>query len=396
MHTAIDTHAKRKKLTPKREPYWHKLGKGCFLGFRKTKNKHGTWIGRTQKEQRKKYTSLGSDHELTFEGASSKALKWFKSDPFDSEPAKTDYTISIAVDDYIAHLKIHNSEDAAYRTQKQLSKHLIPKLGNTKLKSLKTVEFKKWRESLIAPASNIKKTLAKATANRILSSAKASFNLALENEHIQSDSGWKKVTAFTGANKRRDLFLSEKQVNLLLNSCSGDFLELVRTHLLTGTRPGELTEATVTDFDKNNGTLFIRKSKTGPRLIHLHDSVTAFILNLTQNKSKSELIFTNDNKEWDKKSWGDQLKEVVITNSASKKAGATASAAEIEDMSLPDETIMYSLRHYYISKAILAGLPLQAVAENCGTSVKMIEQHYGKFTPNDRREMFNKVSLISL
>ncbi|PHS70128.1 MAG: hypothetical protein COB22_08370 [Cycloclasticus sp.] len=395
MHTAIDTLTKRKKLTARREPYWHKLGKGRFLGFRKTKDEHGTWTARSQKGQNKKYKKLGSENELTFEGASSKALNWFKSNPFDNQPVKVDYTIRMAVDDYISHLRIHNSEDSANRTKNQLYKHLIPKLGETYLSDLKTIELKKWRDSLLDPIDDCGKILAKSTVNRILTSVKASFNLALEDGHIQSDSAWKKVTAFPGADDNRKLFLSDKQVNLLLKLSSGDLLALIKTHLLTGTRPGELTKTTASHFDQNAGTLFIIDGKTGPRLIYLQDAAIKFISKITQNKSKKELIFTDNNTKWTRKCWAEQLKEVVIDNSTLKEIDKDLSPADIEDMTLPAETIMYSLRHYHISKALLAGLPLQLVAENCGTSVKMIEKHYGKFTPNDRREMFNKVSLIS-
>ena len=60
---------------------------------------------------------------------------------------------------------------------------------------------------------------------------------------------------------------------------------------------------------------------------------------------------------------------------------------------LPPETTFYSLRHYHISKALLAGVQPQVVAENCGTSLRMIEKHYGKFLKADRRAMFNAVAL---
>jgi hypothetical protein len=35
----------------------------------------------------------------------------------------------------------------------------------------------------------------------------------------------------------------------------------------------------------------------------------------------------------------------------------------------------------------------QVVAENCGTSMRMIESHSGKFLKADRRAMFNTVAL---
>ena len=66
----------------------------------------------------------------------------------------------------------------------------------------------------------------------------------------------------------------------------------------------------------------------------------------------------------------------------------------IKAANLPQDTCFYSLRHTHISKALLAGVNAQVLAENCGTSVKMIEKHYGKFLRSDRREMFNRVKLV--
>jgi hypothetical protein len=54
---------------------------------------------------------------------------------------------------------------------------------------------------------------------------------------------------------------------------------------------------------------------------------------------------------------------------------------------------MYAFRHYHISRALLAGIQAQVIAENCGTSVRMIEKHYGKFVGSDRRAMMNAMTL---
>ena len=66
---------------------------------------------------------------------------------------------------------------------------------------------------------------------------------------------------------------------------------------------------------------------------------------------------------------------------------------EFINVGLPSETVFYSLRHYFISKALKSGMPVQVVAENCGTSIRMIEAHYGKFMKSDRRAMLNEVEL---
>jgi hypothetical protein len=60
---------------------------------------------------------------------------------------------------------------------------------------------------------------------------------------------------------------------------------------------------------------------------------------------------------------------------------------------MPEDFDLYAFRHYHISKALLAGIQAQVVAENCGTSVRMIEKHYGKFMGADRRDMINRVEL---
>jgi hypothetical protein len=134
--------------------------------------------------------------------------------------------------------------------------------------------------------------------------------------------------------------------------------------------------------------------KTGSREVYLQDSAISFISEIVQKKKKSDLIFTNENVMWTKHAWADQLNEVIDKNSLTQNSDKNSLTTDTEDDYLPDETVMYSIRHYHISKAITAGLPLQIVAENCGTSVKMIEKHYGKFTSDERLKMFNKVSLI--
>jgi integrase len=43
----------------------------------------------------------------------------------------------------------------------------------------------------------------------------------------------------------------------------------------------------------------------------------------------------------------------------------------------------YATRHTFISLAMTKGMPLKLLATYCGTSVEMIEQHYGKWLSDD-------------
>jgi len=65
----------------------------------------------------------------------------------------------------------------------------------------------------------------------------------------------------------------------------------------------------------------------------------------------------------------------------------------VKGAKLPSDTVFYSLRHYHISKLLVAGKPAQFVAENNGTSIRMLEKHYSKFMNADRRAMMENVEL---
>ena len=41
----------------------------------------------------------------------------------------------------------------------------------------------------------------------------------------------------------------------------------------------------------------------------------------------------------------------------------------------------YSFRHYYATQRLLKGISVYTLAENMGTSVAMIEKHYGHLKP---------------
>jgi integrase len=47
------------------------------------------------------------------------------------------------------------------------------------------------------------------------------------------------------------------------------------------------------------------------------------------------------------------------------------------------EAALYSLRHTYITEQRKAGVPIEDIAENCGTSVEMIERYYGQVKSRD-------------
>ncbi|MEP4888926.1 MAG: tyrosine-type recombinase/integrase [Aliiglaciecola sp.] len=59
----------------------------------------------------------------------------------------------------------------------------------------------------------------------------------------------------------------------------------------------------------------------------------------------------------------------------------------------PNEIVMYSLRHNFISRLVSAGVPLLHIARLVGhKSIAMIEKHYGHLCPSDSKDILSKMS----
>jgi integrase len=65
-------------------------------------------------------------------------------------------------------------------------------------------------------------------------------------------------------------------------------------------------------------------------------------------------------------------------------------AAALKASGLDKSGTFYALRHSYISRAIEGGVPLIIIAENCGTSFRMIENTYAKILAEKSREFIER------
>jgi hypothetical protein len=61
---------------------------------------------------------------------------------------------------------------------------------------------------------------------------------------------------------------------------------------------------------------------------------------------------------------------------------------------LPSDTVLYTLRHSFISQAINDGMTTLEVARLVGTSLMMIERHYGQAIPNAARARLAKLKML--
>jgi len=146
----------------------------------------------------------------------------------------------------------------------------------------------------------------------------------------------------------------------------------------TGMRPSEATALRWGNVDLETGTATVTRSRhlgeeNAPktegsrRTIRLLPTVVEL---LTASKplriTESDYVFTNteggpiDADQWRKDYWYKALRAISIR-----------------------ERKFYATRHTYISVALSVGVNIKWLAEQCGTSVAMIEKHYGRYIRDD-------------
>ena len=65
-------------------------------------------------------------------------------------------------------------------------------------------------------------------------------------------------------------------------------------------------------------------------------------------------------------------------------------ATALQRAGLDQEGTFYAIRHSYISRAIEGEVPLNIIADNCGTSVRIVEATYAKVLANKRRDFIER------
>lgn len=366
----------RNRLAPRRDPYWQRIEAGCFIGFRKMANDSaGTWLARS----RDAATSRQLQHPLgelgehpahaRFDLASKAARDWFAH--LGRGGKASSITVKKACERYVEHLasagKVASARDTEKRFARWVDNH---KIGAISLQKLKPADVDAWRKTLAAtPATpqDKKQTPTRqrspSTLNRDMTSLRAALNLAVENGDATSDAAWKtKLRPVKDADRRRDVYLDLDQRRALIARAPGDLAAFLSALSLVPLRPGAMAALVVGNFDKRLSTLTIGKDKHGKdRKITLPASTAAFFADQCKNKLPTAPLLARANgSAWNKDAWKYPFKDAVV-------------AAE-----LPGTATAYALRHSTITDLIaLHRLDTLTVAQLSGTSLLMIEKHYG-------------------
>ena len=374
MATRIDTVASRNKLKPRRGPYWHRVTKGCYIGFRKmATGGGGSWLARARDEDagvQQLYKPLGeflelADH-LRFDAATKAAHAWF--DHLGRGGATRAATVSDACARYVLHLKATKSERAAKDAEARFKNYVLnhSKLAATELAKLTPAQLETWRKSLqdlpTRSGGRRGERRSDSTLNRDMTCFRAALNLAYLDGLLTTDFAWRsKLRPIKNADQRRELYLDRAQRLKFIEKAPTDLGAFLRGLCQLPLRPGALAKLQAGDFDRRLKVLKIGQDKSGKdRRIKLPDVTAKFFEGAAKDKlPTASLLSRADGKAWNKDAWKWPVKTAV------------------EAAKLPDGTTAYTLRHSVISDLVHDGLDLLTVAQISGTSVAMIERHYG-------------------
>lgn len=377
----------RDKLIPRREPYYAKVRAGCYIGFRKmTSTSVGTWLARCRADanDRQMKTSLGDFEDLAkskrYDAALLEAERWFATVGMNGSTEVK--TVKDACKAYATHVKESSgNRDENEAKARELNSRFVRyvythKISNIALAKLVMGQVEQWRNDLASKpvtvnphaTKDVQRTRARSasTLNRDMTALRAALNFAKKRGYVSTDVAWlEALTPVKGADKARDVYISKTERKKLLSHVQVDLRPMLEALCLLPLRPGAMAALRVADFEKRLGVLTIGKDKAGrDRKIKLPAHTWQLFTHQCENKLPAAHVFTrSDGKPWDKDSWKKPFK---------------AAAAE---SGLSDKATTYCLRHSTITD-LVPHLDLLTVAQISGTSVQMIQKHYGHLQPS--------------
>lgn len=353
----------RSKLPERREQYWQAVSRGKHIGVRRLNgNEH--WHARAAVEG-KKYEYKPLEGATSWEEAVRAAEPFFKF--IDQGGKNSRDTVLELFDDYCKTVKPSPTHGTVRKT-------LEPELGSVKLSDLKATHIKRWKNSDALLAHN-EKVRAPATINRMMTVLRAALNYGVK-EQLLMDSSWRtQLDRLKEDSKRKELYVTPEERRKLIECAATDAKPFIHLMSIMPLRPGDWSQTTPKEFDKKARTLFA-KSKDHPRHVPLSGAAYDLLTAQAKDKLPNALLFVRqDGRAWDKQSWNAAIKE------AAKRAG------------LSEAINLYALRHSTITDLCVGGLDIHTIAKTSGTSIAMIERHYGKLLKNVATDALDRIAV---
>ncbi len=363
----------RNALEPRREPYWGSaISAGHHIGLRRIDAQRASWIARRRPEGGiQEYRSLGwLGPMFGYDEAAAAAAQWFK-EKDQGITASEIVSVSDACRYYVTFQQdTKKKPQTAHDAKKSFERCVYDDpFGKVLLKNLRKSHVQTWLDGL---------TLSPSTLERTFTRLKAALNLVVKKDKAPDSirRSWTGHELPEIPDNRRKLILDLKQRRRLLKAAKGPVRDLIEAAILTGARAGELTSATRGQFEARTHSLTLN-GKTGTRDITLSAAAMVLFKRLAEGKGSNDLLLTKDNgSAWAHSDWDELVRDA-------------ANAAK-----LPAGTVLYTLRHSWITSTLSGGMSTLEVARLAGTSLVMIEKNYGHLVSKETRKRLDRVAML--
>lgn len=338
MKSKINTAKQREALAARHEPFWHSLGLGRAIGYRKPVSGAASWKARLR-------TATGYQHASFDADDFAPALK-LATVFFDKVAKGADTSLATVGDAAAAYGRLKPAAVAWHR-------RLIDNdpIAVIKLERLNREAIRQWLQRHDGPT---------ATLNRRKTALGAVLNFSHGERSVADNHAWASLLTREQESGARQLVLDQAQRRRLVAQLEVDeplLAPMIRLLCLLPVRVGAAAALTVANFDGTTLTIAKDKANAG-RKIALPPAVVALLTEACRNKLPGAPIFhTSKGRHW--AGWERQVGNAV------RAAG------------LPAGTCAYTLRHSLISELVMHGVDLLTVAKVSGTSAKLVESTYG-------------------
>ena len=403
----LETRDARAKLPARGEPYWRQIVPGTFLGFRKGK-RTAAWIARQRTGDGYAEQRIGTaDDQADADGdvvlSYAQAVARTTSTQVEARGSHPRHygaglTLNQVFDTYLKERQTTPGgrfnrvlpPSTAKVSGQFWERHARDGIGAQLVTALDAKALRQWHAKLATIAPTVRgkaQTFDKgdadqmrsrrATANRILTIAKASLSWARKHDALPTDmpDWWRNVSPFGLGDDPTPRMLDTDEITRLLNAAPVDLRTLLQGALMTGCRYSELRTMRVRDFDSDQGSVTIRQSKSyktlqqplTPEGVRLFDRQTA-------GRKKDAFIFTRAyGTEWAQKDAIRPMRAAVV-------------AADLEDASFK------TMRATYGKLLLLATKDIELVAKALGHSDSRItRKHYAALLPSEVKAGISKL-----
>lgn len=303
------------------------------------------------------YTTIKGTQVKLCQGTKTQALEELRAKlgrPLAS--ARTHRAVGDILDAYLDWME---SDEAATKpgrltTVKFVCKSFYQHAGQFRIKDLSPAHAREWLD--------LHPTWGSSTRRAYTGVIRACFNWAMQDEvklvDVQPLGKFK-----GGAYRRREFLANDAEVDKLLTYPNAAWRDLITALIETGCRPSEVSRVEACDVDLERRCWVMtrhknHRKKPAPRVVWL----TAVMVKLTKRLVKAHSqgpIFRNTYG----KAWNAHAVKYAFKQMRKK-------------LNLSAELSSYTLRHWYITRALSRGTDAMTVAAMCGTSIQMLAKHY--------------------